>query len=181
MITRREARKAQKRAAKLFKRAGIKLSGDEKPRIEIAEFGLGELDTIGYQQITYANTDKYCAKDVVLFPNQTCPEHRHPPVGNEPGKRKTLRCRWGRVYLYIEGERKRKPKCKPPKGSERFFTVFHEIELKSGAQYTVQPNTLHWFQAGEKGAVISEFSSTSRDENDQFTDPRVELMTRIID
>src|SRR5262245_28906943 len=124
MITRREARKAQKRAAKIFKKAGVKLSRDEKPRIEVAEFGLGELETIGYQQITYANTDKYCSKDVVLFPNQTCPEHKHPPVNGEPGKRKTLRCRWGRVFLYVEGERKKKPKCKPPKGSERFFTVF---------------------------------------------------------
>jgi D-lyxose ketol-isomerase len=32
---------------------------------------------------------------------------------------------------------------------------------------------LHWFQAGAEGAVVSEFSSTSRDEYDVFTDPRI--------
>ncbi|MEN6311955.1 MAG: D-lyxose/D-mannose family sugar isomerase, partial [Acidobacteriota bacterium] len=32
---------------------------------------------------------------------------------------------------------------------------------------------LHWFQAGDKGAVVSEFSSTSIDERDLFTDPHI--------
>jgi D-lyxose ketol-isomerase len=32
---------------------------------------------------------------------------------------------------------------------------------------------LHWFQAGPEGAVISEFSTQSRDEADVFTDPRI--------
>ncbi len=39
--------------------------------------------------------------------------------------------------------------------------------------YTLPPNSLHWFQSGDRGAVVSEFSSTSTDENDLFTDPRV--------
>jgi D-lyxose ketol-isomerase len=51
--------------------------------------------------------------------------------------------------------------------------VFHEIQLNPGDQYTIVPNTLHWFQAGPQGAVISEFSSTSRDDLDIFTDPRI--------
>jgi D-lyxose ketol-isomerase len=51
--------------------------------------------------------------------------------------------------------------------------VWHEIVLRPGDQYTLPPNTLHWFQAGDKGAIVSEFSSTSTDENDLFTDPRI--------
>ena len=35
------------------------------------------------------------------------------------------------------------------------------------------PETLHWFQAGEDGAVISEFSTKSTDETDVFTDKRL--------
>ena len=181
VITRREARKAQRRAARLLRKAGVKLTGDEKKHIEIVEFGLGELETTGYQQLMYANTERYCAKELVLFPGQTCPEHRHPPVGADPGRRKTLRCRYGRVYLYVEGERTKKPKCKPNKDNARFFTVFCEIELKAGEQYSVPPDTKHWFQAGDKGAVISEFSSTSRDEADDYTDPRIDRMTKIIE
>ncbi len=35
------------------------------------------------------------------------------------------------------------------------------------------PNTWHWFKADAAGAIVSEFSTTSRDESDEFTDPRV--------
>ena len=40
-------------------------------------------------------------------------------------------------------------------------------------QHTIPPGTLHWFQAGPDGAVVSEFSSASRDQLDEFTDDRV--------
>ena len=51
--------------------------------------------------------------------------------------------------------------------------LFHEIVLKPGEQYTIMPETLHWFQAGEDGAIISEFSTRSTDETDVFTDKRI--------
>ena len=38
----------------------------------------------------------------------------------------------------------------------------------------MEPDTLHWFQAGPEGAVISEFSTRSFDEYDIFTDPRIQ-------
>jgi D-lyxose ketol-isomerase len=36
---------------------------------------------------------------------------------------------------------------------------------------------LHWFQAGPDGAVVSEFSSASRDELDEFTDATVRRLS----
>ena len=45
--------------------------------------------------------------------------------------------------------------------------------LKPGEQYTILPDTPHWFQAGSEGAVISEFSTRSTDEQDVFRDPRI--------
>ena len=53
---------------------------------------------------TYVNHDRYCAKKPALFPTQTCPEHRHPPVGDDPGKTETFRCCAGIVYLYVEDD-----------------------------------------------------------------------------
>jgi len=50
-----------------------------------------------------------------------------------------------------------------------------------GRQYTVPSDTLHWFQAGDEWAIVSEFSSTSRDESDVFTDPRIRRMPEIIE
>ena len=64
----------------------------------------------------------------------------------------------------------RAPKAAAPADREKTYTVWHEVRLKPGEQYTLQPNTLHWFQAGADGAVVSEFSTRSTDENDVFTD-----------
>ena len=36
------------------------------------------------------------------------------------------------------------------------------------------PNTLHWFKAGDEGAVVSEFSTKSMDEFDIYTDKRID-------
>jgi hypothetical protein len=82
---------------------GIVLTDDEESRLEIADFGLGQLDRIGLQLLTYVNTSRVCAKEIVLQPRQICPEHRHPPVLTEDGKEETFRCRRGTVYLYVEG------------------------------------------------------------------------------
>ena len=87
-----------------FNKAGIVLTEKEKETLEVADFGLGELENTGLEVITYVNTSRCCAKELILFPHQTCPEHRHPSVDGEPGKEETFRCRWGEVYLYVEGE-----------------------------------------------------------------------------
>jgi D-lyxose ketol-isomerase len=144
---------ARARTAELLAGAGIVLTPEERERIEVADFGLDRLDEIGLQLITYVNTDRVCAKELVLFPHQVCPEHRHPPVAGEPGKEETFRCRSGTVHLHVEGK--------------------DEIVLQPGEQFTIMPDTLHWFQAGDEGAIVSEFSTRSRDENDVFTDPRI--------
>jgi D-lyxose ketol-isomerase len=80
---------------------------------------LNELESTGLEIITYVNTDHACAKELVLFPGQTCPEHQLPPIEGEPGKEETFRCRWGEVYLYVPGEKTLNPKAKPPKGHEK--------------------------------------------------------------
>ncbi len=152
MITRAEERDARTYATERLRAAGVVVNDDEARSIEVADFGLGRLREIGLQVFVYVNTDRYCAKELVLFPGQLCPEHRHPPFDGTPGKEETFRCRLGRVDLVVDGE---------------------HISLEQGGQYTIGPDTLHWFQAGEDGAVITEFSSTSRDELDVFTDPRI--------
>ncbi len=160
---------------------GIVLTAREQAEIEIADFGLGDVERTGLEVVVYVNTDRYCAKELVLLPRQTCPEHRHPPIGGEPGKMETFRCRWGKVWLYVEGEASSSVQAKVPAGSEAYYRVFHELELHPGEQYTIPPDTLHWFQAGDEGAIVSEFSSTSRDEFDVFTDPRIRRLPEVVD
>src|SRR3954454_17195900 len=168
-----EFKAAQKRAQGVLKSAGIVLTDDEIVHIEVADMGLNRLAVEGLELVTYINNDRYCAKELVLFPGQTCPEHRHPAVGGQPGKQETFRCRSGEVWLYVEGEPAPSIKAKVPEPARKYYTVFHEIALRPGEQYTIPPDTLHWFQAGPEGAVVSEFSSRSTDENDIFTDPHI--------
>ena len=144
---------ARGRAAAMLADAGIVLTAEERAGIEVTDFGLGRLEETGLQLVVYVNTGRVCAKELVLFPGQTCPEHRHPPVGDDPGKEETFRCRAGSVLLHVDGR--------------------GEVELRPGDQFTIPPDTLHWFRAGVEGAIVSEFSTRSRDESDVFTDPRI--------
>ena len=144
---------ARERAAAMLADAGIVLTPAEREAIEVADFGLGRLEETGLQLVVYVNTERVCAKELVLFPGQMCPEHRHPPVDGTPGKEETFRCRSGTIHLHIDGR--------------------DELVLRPGDQCTIPPDTLHWFRAGDEGAVVSEFSTQSRDEADVFTDPRI--------
>lgn len=152
MISREEQREAREYAARRLEEAGIVLTEAERESIEVADFGLSRLRETGLLLFVYVNTDRYCAKELVLYPGQTCPEHRHPPFDGTPGKEETFRCRRGLVHLNVAGD---------------------EIVLRPGEQHTIPPDTLHWFRAGPEGAVVSEFSSASRDELDVFTDPAI--------
>jgi len=179
MLTKNQFNAARSMALTYFEKAGIALTDEEKESIEVADFGLSELENTGLELITYVNTGRCCAKELILFPHQTCPEHRHPPIEGEPGKEETFRCRWGEVYLYVEGEPVKEPKAIAPKGREEAYTVWNEVILKPGQQYTLYPNTKHWFQGGIDGAVISEFSTKSRDEADIFTDKDIQRIPEV--
>jgi D-lyxose ketol-isomerase len=179
MLCREEYERYQSEACKTFGQVGMVVTPAEACRIEIADFGLGQFEETGLGVLVYVNTQRCCAKELVMWPRQTCPEHRHPNIGDAAGKEETFRCRWGKVYLYVQGEPARTPHCRTPQGRENFFTVRHEIELNPGDQYTLAPDTRHWFQAGDEGAVVSEFSTCSHDESDIFTDPQIQRATRI--
>ncbi len=154
-----------------YEKAGIVLTDKEKANIEVADFGLDMVREVGLQLLTYINTDRVCAKEMVLFPGQTCPEHRHVPTNGQDGKEETFRCRFGSVYLYVEGEGDAASiQGKLPATP---VTVYHEVVLHAGEQYTIMPQTRHWFRGGADGAVVSEFSTHSTDETDIFEDARI--------
>ena len=167
------------RALGMYERAGIVLNEEEKGRIEVVDFGLDQVEEMGLQILTYINTERVCAKEMVLLPYQTCAEHKHVPTRGMPGKEETFRCRYGKVYLYVTGEGDRDHiEARIPATD---VTVFHEVILNPGEQYTILPETWHWFQAGADGAVISEFSTRSTDETDVFTDSRIVRAPKIED
>ena len=84
MLRQSEVESARQRAAAALAGAGIVVGPAEREAIEVADFGLGDLERIGLQLVVYVNTERVCAKELVLFPGQTCPEHRHPPYEASP-------------------------------------------------------------------------------------------------
>jgi D-lyxose ketol-isomerase len=189
VITKAERAEAIERTLAELERAGIAVTAAEREQIEVADFGLGRLREIGLEILVYVNTERVCAKELVLFPWQLCPEHRHPPVAGEPGKEETFRCRAGTVYLYLPGETARgplapgqpaqAPMARVADDVASFLTVWREVVLQPGEQYTLMPGMLHWFQAGAEGAIVSEFSTKSRDDADIFTDPRIDRLPKV--
>lgn len=179
MITREKAEELKKESLRMLQKAGIVITDKEYREMETVDCGLGFPDAIGLQIVVYENNDRYCAKELIMLPRQVCPEHRHPRVSaSNPGKQETFRCRYGEVYLYIPGEPIKNPKA-VLKERKEYFTVWKEIILKPGEQYTLPLDTLHWFQAGNEGAIVSEFSSASSDETDVFTDPDIKRAPEI--
>ena len=176
-MKRSEVKKAQQRAADMFAKAGIVLTPQELDRIEMADFG-SRNSNARTGMVTYVNNDAIAPRNDAVSATNVSGD-KHPPVGDEPGKMETFRCRWGKVYAVCGGRPARPARPRVPAGSEAYYTVFHEIELNPGEQYTIPPDMLHWFQAGDEGAIVSEFSSTSRDEFDIFTDPRIMRIPQI--
>lgn len=183
MLTKAQHEEIRLKALEYFDKAHIILTDEEKQRIEIADYGYDydHFWTLGLALFSYMNTDRCCAKEIVCFPGQYSPEHYHPDIDGQPGKEETFRCRYGTVYLYVSaGEPTPNPQKLPPPGEEDKFTYRHEIILKPGDQYLMEPGTWHWFTVGPEGAVISEFSTASRDEYDIFTDKDIVRETKIV-
>jgi len=168
------------RAIEMLRQSGLFFTDRELEKIEVADFGLNNLECEGAQILTLVQTERLSVKLVVLFPQQTLPEHWHPPVGEDPGKEETIRMISGTLYFYLPGNDTLRL-GRIPQGMEPFYTSRHEIIMRNNDQLTVKPGTKHWFQAGAEGSILYSFSTTARDALDKFSDPNVVRMTRIDD
>jgi len=70
MIAREKYRETVEKAARMLDRAGLAITPAERERFEVADFGLGEVERTGLEIITYVNTERVCAKEIVMLPDQ---------------------------------------------------------------------------------------------------------------
>ena len=180
MITKSELRAAQKRTSEMIRKANILMTDEEQNRIQVADFGLSNLEQEGAQILTFVETERIGVKVIVLFPYQTLPEHWHPPVKDDPGKEESFRVIAGTLYFYVQGEDTLKEGF-VPEGKEAYYTGRHEMIMKPADQVTVEPGKIHWLQAGSEGAVVYSFSTCARDVLDGFTDPNIIRTTKIVE
>jgi len=180
VITRDQQTEARAKAAEMIRNAGIAITDAEAHRIEVVDFGLSNLANEGVQVLTLVQTERISVKVLVLFPNQTEPEHWHPPVGDDPGKEESVRIIAGTVYFYVPGEDTFKEGF-IVEGKDDRYTMRKEVVMLPSDQITLAPGEKHWFQTRETGAVMYSFSTIARDALDQFTDSDIDRITKIID
>ena len=94
----------------MYNKAHIVLTEKEKEDIEIADFGLDDFYKTGLSIVTYVNTDNCCAKEMVLHPFQTCPEHIHAPIEEikSKGKKKLSESDMGKYIFMLKVKHQRK-------------------------------------------------------------------------
>ena len=61
---------ARRKALSFYQKAHIVLTPKQEAGLEVADFGLNELESTGLELVVYVNTDRCCAKEMVLFSRQ---------------------------------------------------------------------------------------------------------------
>jgi hypothetical protein len=139
VITPRQLKAVREQAIAILMATGLSVRQDEMDQMEVVDFGLNELERSGVQIIPLVDTHRLTVKLLIMLPNQTEPEHRHPPLGDYPGKEETIRCEWGELYLYGPGEAAPNPKAHPPDARRQTYTVWHEYILSLAIRLHFNP------------------------------------------
>ncbi len=119
--------------------------------------------------LTLVQTERISVKVLAMLPNQTEPEHWHPPVGDDPGKEETIRVVAGTVYFYVQGESTFNQGFLV-KGKEGCYTLRRRSFSSPGTNH-VSARRKALVSGPSYGAVMYSFSSVARDALDQFRDP----------
>lgn len=158
----------------LLLKSGFSVSQDELNRIEVNDLGLGNIRKEGFSFIDILRTKRLRITVLMLLPGQSLPQHVHPPYEDEIGKEETIRVIYGQTKVYSAEDDQNKENIKIPEGKEKYYTAKYEVHLNQGEQYTVKPNTNHWFQGGEEGAVNICFQNRVDETRNIFFDPKSE-------
>ena len=181
MITRQQFSLAQQRGMDLLRRCGVFIKDEEFGMIDVADFGLGDLEHFGAQILTLVNTEQIAVKLIAMTPFQILPEHWHPKIGEYQGKEEILRVAWGQLLMYSPGEPTPQPRARVPADRKKYFSHCHQTIMLPGDQIHFAPGVPHWFQGGPEGAVVWSFSTKVLDLQDEFTDPEIQRQTIIRD
>ncbi len=159
-------------AGELLAKSGFAITPEELEKLAASDFGLGHLETEGLAFIDILRSERLRVTLLILLPDQTLPQHVHPPYKKETGKEETLRVLYGQTKVYIPDDNNNNADVRIPHGKDAYYTARKEIALLPGQQFTVKPNIEHWFQAGPNGAVNICFQNRVDETLNLFFDPK---------
>jgi len=156
----------------LIRESGIHVSDVELRTLLLVDYGLDNFREEGVGLIDIVYTDALRLKILALLPNQTLPQHVHPPYEGFVGKEETLRVIHGSIRVYLPG-RETIRAGSIPAGKEAYYTCREEHILRPIEQITIAPGVDHWFQAGDEGLVAYAFYPQAVESHNRFLDPSV--------
>jgi D-lyxose ketol-isomerase len=177
MITAALYRSAQLKAGEMIRKSGIHITSHEISKIIVHDWGLDNFNEEGLMILTWFATERISARVLILFPNQTEPEHWHPLLKDNPGKEEIIHAVWGDLRFYLPGENNLKEGFIPSR-NKQYYTLRNEIIMNPGDQLILPPGTKHWFQAGPQGAVFFSFATSVTDGTDFFENPNVQRIKK---
>ena len=159
-------------AQELIAKSGFQLSPEELERLEVNDFGLGDVRKEGFVFVDILRSDQLRIVIIVLLPNQTLPQHIHPPYeGETTGKEETLRVLYGQTRVYSETQKADEEGAMIPEGKGKYYTDRNAVLLNVSEQFVIPPNTSHWFQACAEGSVNITFQKRVDETRNIFFDP----------
>lgn len=172
MLDKEQCVSVMSQVKEIIQKSKLNVTNCELMKIQVTDFGLGDLKQYGAQIITLSDTDLIGVKLIVLLPDQILPEHYHPRVDEYMGKQEIVRGEWGQTFVYDEGTANDFGKQRVSSELEN-YTAFNETLLGRAEQLLIEPRTKHWFMGGPEGSIIWSFSSKVLDKNDVFTNKSV--------
>ena len=158
-------------ARKLLELSRFPLSQKEIEELKVNDFGLNNLPVEGFTFVDLLRTERVRTTLMILLPGQSLPQHKHPSYEGEKGKEESIRVLWGTFSVFTEGDESPEVAERIPENKEPYYTAREEHRLEVCEQYSVAPNTAHWFQAGPKGAVVLAFQNRVNEDLNIFYDP----------
>lgn len=161
-----------------LQRNGYRVSQNLRDNMWVSDFGLGNFAEIGMAGMFWVNNqkDNYTALEMILLPGQMIPEHQHIKTPISAPKMESWHVRYGCAYTYGEGVPTSPMKATIPASQVPYVAVKHEKILNVGEVAGItKAYQLHWMEACDQGAIITEYSTFHDGKGVKFTDPHIKF------
>jgi D-lyxose ketol-isomerase len=138
-----------------------------RPRWDITDFGLDDLEHHGLVLINLADEPEYCEKLMYARKGQTTPLHTH------RRKKEDIICRLGALTLELWSGHPDQSSAGEAftvqiNGEPRIVCNGKPITLKAGERMTLTPGIYHAFWPAYRNTIIGEVSTANDDAHDNF-------------
>jgi D-lyxose ketol-isomerase len=137
-----------------------------KPRWDVTDFGLGQLQRFGLVLVNLAEEPEYCEKLMYAQRGMATPAHCH------RRKKEDIICRWGQlavqVWVQTPSQSGSRDLMIPVNHEPRQVSSGSIIELSAGSRVTLVPGVYHEFKPLSDECIIGEVSTANDDRHDNF-------------